>query len=206
LTQLSLPRWLRFAVGGLALLALLIATAAPIVASLGHVEAVGLYMALEPLCHQLRERSWVFGDLSAGLCIRCYGVYIGSWSPAGYSTSYQGPTNFTLNVPAPVAFSGLQAATDPTTNNRVFTWDHIPGVSWYQFWVGTLGPTRTYSSNWYLAFDQGCLDDGICSVEIPPSLLPAGAQFSWFIRGWSTAGFTTGEVAQHWVTGPNFTP
>ena len=77
MTQLSLPRWLRLALGGLALLALLIATAAPIVASLGHVEAVGLYMALEPVCHQLRERSWVFGDLSAGLCIRCYGVYSG---------------------------------------------------------------------------------------------------------------------------------
>jgi hypothetical protein len=77
LTQLFMPRWLRLALGGLALLALLMATAAPIVASLGHVEAVGLYMALEPVCHQLRERSWVFGDLSAGLCIRCYGVYSG---------------------------------------------------------------------------------------------------------------------------------
>lgn len=150
-------------------------------------------------CSVRLPKDLVFNNIS-------YSVYIGSWSPAGYSTSYQGPTNFTLNVPAPVAFSGLQAATDPTTNNRVFTWDHIPGVSWYQFWVGTLGPTRTYSSSWYLAFDQGCLDDGICSVEIPPSLLPAGAQFSWFVRGWSTAGFTTGEVAQHWVTGPNFTP
>lgn len=59
------------------MLALGLATAAPVLASLGHVEAVGLYMALEPLCHQLRERSWLFGDLSAGLCIRCYGIYAG---------------------------------------------------------------------------------------------------------------------------------
>lgn len=77
MTQLSLPRWLRIGFGLLALLALFIATAAPIVASLGHVEAVGLYMALEPFCHQLAERSWSFGDLPAGLCIRCYGVYSG---------------------------------------------------------------------------------------------------------------------------------
>ena len=77
MTQLSLPSRLRIAVAVLALLILTIATAAPIVATLGHVEAVGLYMALEPLCHQLAERSWSFGDLSAGLCIRCYGVYCG---------------------------------------------------------------------------------------------------------------------------------
>lgn len=75
--QLHLPRWLRIALASLALFALTIATAAPILASLGHVEAVGLYMALEPFCHQLAERSWSFGDLSAGLCIRCYGVYSG---------------------------------------------------------------------------------------------------------------------------------
>ena len=77
MTQLSLPRRLRIATAVIALLILGVATAAPIVATLGHVEAVGLYMALEPLCHQLAERSWSFGDLSAGLCIRCYGVYSG---------------------------------------------------------------------------------------------------------------------------------
>ena len=77
MTQLSLPRWLRIATAAVALLVLAVATAAPIVASMGHVEAVGLYMALEPLCHQFAERSWSFGDLTAGLCIRCYGVYSG---------------------------------------------------------------------------------------------------------------------------------
>lgn len=77
MTQLSLPRWLRFTIASLALVALLIATVAPVLASRGHVEAVGLYMALEPLCHQRADRSWSYGDLSAGLCIRCYGVYAG---------------------------------------------------------------------------------------------------------------------------------
>ncbi len=77
MTQPFQVGWPRIVVGALAALVLLIATAAPVVAALGHTEAVGLYMALEPLCHQLAERSWSFGDLSAGLCIRCYGVYSG---------------------------------------------------------------------------------------------------------------------------------
>ena len=77
MTQLSLPRWLRILIASLALLALVLATLAPIVATRGHVEAVGLYMALEPLCHQRADRSWSYGDLSAGLCIRCYGIYSG---------------------------------------------------------------------------------------------------------------------------------
>jgi hypothetical protein len=68
---------LRIGFAALALLAIAVATAAPLVAARGHVEAVGLYMALEPLCHQRADRSWIFGDLQAGLCIRCYGIYAG---------------------------------------------------------------------------------------------------------------------------------
>ena len=73
----TLPRSFRIGFGSLAALALVMATVAPILASLGHVEAVALYLALDPFCHQLAERSWSFGGISAGLCIRCYGVYTG---------------------------------------------------------------------------------------------------------------------------------
>ena len=61
----------------LALVPIVIATVAPLAAARGHVEAVGLYMALEPLCHQRADRSWSLGDLQAGMCIRCYGIYAG---------------------------------------------------------------------------------------------------------------------------------
>ena len=77
MTQSLIPRCLRIGFGTLALLALLTATIAPVLAAQGRVEAVGLYMALEPLCHQRADRSWSFHDLQAGLCIRCYGVYSG---------------------------------------------------------------------------------------------------------------------------------
>jgi|GEM_PF-2946690 len=64
-------------VAGAALVALAAAAAAPLLAQHGRIEAVPLYLALEFFCHQLPERSWFFGDLQAGLCVRCFGVYGG---------------------------------------------------------------------------------------------------------------------------------
>lgn len=60
-----------------ALVALIAATAAPLLASNGRVEAVPLYLALEYFCHQIPERSWSVGELQAGLCVRCFGLYGG---------------------------------------------------------------------------------------------------------------------------------
>lgn len=67
-------RLLTALVAGGALLALAAATAAPLLASHGRVEAVPLYLGLEFFCHQLPDRSWFFGDLQAGLCVRCFGL------------------------------------------------------------------------------------------------------------------------------------
>jgi uncharacterized membrane protein len=64
-------------VAAAALTAVIVATAAPLLASKGRVEAVPLYLALEYFCHQLPERSWSIGDLQAGLCVRCFGLYGG---------------------------------------------------------------------------------------------------------------------------------
>lgn len=141
-----------------------------------------------------------------------YSIYIGSWGPAGYSTGgstglgYNGPQDITLNVVAPVTISGMRATTNAQTGKRVFSWTHIPGVSWYQFWVGTISPFWTYGTNWYLAFDQGCLEDGICSIEIDAQYLPAGTTFSWYMQGWGPAGFTPGAVLNTWTQGPDYTP
>ena len=60
-----------------AVTALTAATVAPLMAAAGRVEAVPLYLALETICHQSAERSWFFGELQAGLCVRCYGLYAG---------------------------------------------------------------------------------------------------------------------------------
>lgn len=64
-------------VAAAALTALAVATAAPLLASNGRVEAVPLYLGLEYFCHQLPERSWLIGSLQAGLCVRCFGLYGG---------------------------------------------------------------------------------------------------------------------------------
>lgn len=60
-----------------ALAALAAGASAPVLASYGRVEAVPLYLGLETFCHQLPDRSWFVGNLQAGLCVRCFGIYGG---------------------------------------------------------------------------------------------------------------------------------
>jgi hypothetical protein len=64
-------------IASVAVIALMAATAAPLLAAQRRVEAVPLYLALEFVCHQLPERSWSIGELQAGLCVRCFGLYGG---------------------------------------------------------------------------------------------------------------------------------
>ncbi|MEZ5364036.1 MAG: DUF2085 domain-containing protein [Bryobacterales bacterium] len=73
---------IRLGLATLALLALSAATLAPIAAAHGRAEAVGLYIALRPLCHQRPERSWSYRELPVGLCIRCYGLHAGIFAAA----------------------------------------------------------------------------------------------------------------------------
>ncbi len=65
-----------FGVGLPAVVAL--AIAAPALAARGHVEAVAIYLALEPFCHQDAARSWTFEGIPAAMCIRCMGAYLGA--------------------------------------------------------------------------------------------------------------------------------
>ena len=64
-------------IASVAVIALMAATAAPLLAAQRRVEAVPLYLALEFVCHQMPERSWSIGELQAGLCVRCFGLYGG---------------------------------------------------------------------------------------------------------------------------------
>ena len=54
------------------------AAAAPLRAAQGGVEALVLYAAFSPFCHQYADRSWSLLGEPLAVCIRCWGVYSGA--------------------------------------------------------------------------------------------------------------------------------
>lgn len=54
------------------------AAAAPLLAAQGRIEALVLYAAFSPFCHQYDDRSWHLLGEPLAVCIRCLGVYFGA--------------------------------------------------------------------------------------------------------------------------------
>lgn len=53
---------------------------APLAAATAHPAAAALlYMLFAPLCHQLRERSFLLLGFPLAVCARCTGIYLGVW-------------------------------------------------------------------------------------------------------------------------------
>ncbi len=104
-------------IGLAAVVALVAATVAPLLAGRGRVEAVPLYLALEFVCHQLPERSWSIGELQAGLCVRCFGLY------GGLLLAAVGGLRFSRNLLATgVLIIGLSWAVEAVGWNRPADW------------------------------------------------------------------------------------
>ena len=145
-----------------------------------------------------------------------YGLYMSSWGPGGLSTGglggaaegWIGPANFTINAPAPGTIQGLSSSANGSTGKSVFAWNHQPGVTWYQFWVGTVFGTNitTYDTGWLLSFDLNCEDDDICEYEVDNTLLPGGNSYKWYVQGWSPGGLTIGTVSGTGFSEGDFTP
>ncbi|MDA1315049.1 MAG: DUF2085 domain-containing protein [Acidobacteria bacterium] len=77
-------------------------TAAPLLAAQGRVEALVLYAAFSPFCHQSADRSWyLFGEPLA-VCIRCLGIYCG----AALGSIFLSGAASARNLPAAIAFCG----------------------------------------------------------------------------------------------------
>jgi len=70
----ALPSALPLLFGGLATAALL----APMLAAHSRAEAVALYVAFSPFCHQNVARSWHLLGEPLALCVRCLGFYWGA--------------------------------------------------------------------------------------------------------------------------------
>lgn len=54
--------------------------AAPLLAATAHATAAALlYVLFAPLCHQVRDRSFLFLGFPLAVCARCTGIYLGVW-------------------------------------------------------------------------------------------------------------------------------
>ena len=71
-------RVLSVAFGVFFLLAVGLGALAPVLASAGYAKVVGLYLFFEPVCRQDLTNSWSYHGISAALCIRCSGAYLGA--------------------------------------------------------------------------------------------------------------------------------
>lgn len=77
-------------------------TAAPLLAAHGRIEALVLYAAFSPFCHQYADRSWCLLGEPLAVCIRCLGVYCG----AALGGIFLSGATSARNLPAAIAFCG----------------------------------------------------------------------------------------------------
>ena len=77
----------------------------------------------------------------------------------------------------PIAPTGVIAANQPT-----FTWNAVPGASWYYLWVSDW--SGHVLDQWYDGWN--ICAGGVCSVT-PPITLRGGGQ-RWWVQAWSSGG------------------
>lgn len=108
------------------------------------------------------------------------------------------------NYPEPGATLGNGNADWPP-----FTFQHFPGVEWYQIWIGTdestnYGTTSLYQ--WYPAFDtsdSATPGSGICNEQtnictIPTDIWLPDGSYSWWMTYW-TPGDTLNTINLNWT-------
>ena len=79
----------------------------------------------------------------------------------------------------------------------IYTWQAVPGASWYELWVNDSAQSKKLDQ-WYTTAGVGCpAGTGLCSVAPSVPLAPGAA--TWWIRSWSPAGYGP------WSLGLSFT-
>ncbi len=85
-----------------------------------------------------------------------------------------------LLPPTALTPSGL---VDPLNSMPTYSWEAVPGATWYKLWVNA--STGNVTQQWVRAAAVGCSDGaGICSISTKV-VLPGG-EGTWWVRGWSS--------------------
>jgi hypothetical protein len=85
--------------------------------------------------------------------------------------------------PVPAAAT-LISPSGTATNNPTYTWDEVPGSTWYYLWVD--GPAGNVHKQWYTAAQANC-NGTTCSLSNVTPGLTAGT-YTWWIQTWNAAG------------------
>jgi hypothetical protein len=119
--------------------------------------------------------------------------YIQTWNSSGYGPWSSGQA-FIVDVPAAATLLAPSGA--GVTATPIYTWNAVPGATWYELWVNDSSQARKIDI-WYTAAGVGCASGGTCSVAPSVPLAPGTA--TWWIQWWGPSGYGS------WSQGMSFT-
>jgi hypothetical protein len=125
-------------------------------------------------------------NLSAGN----YTFWVQGWNPAGYGPWSNG-VNFNVLLPDPTTL--ISPAGDIVSSAPAYTWNEVPGVTWYYLWVND--PSGNVLKHWYTSAQASC-NGSSCSIT--PDITLNGGAHTWWIQTWNNAGYGP------WSTGMTF--
>ena len=163
---------------------------------------------------QTKHTQWILaadlGCENAGQCTLLPNValgngdyvwYVQTWGPGGYNDNTANPwvIGNTLAIDTVIPDQPVLGAPTGVINNPspAFTWEHLPGVAYYQIWAGTTSLEQVHTG-WYWSEDLSCTTSGICTLNVPGLSLASG-NYVWYLQAYTPAG--VGE----WSEGRNFT-
>jgi hypothetical protein len=116
------------------------------------------------------------------------------WGPGGMGAE-SALGSFNVNAPAagtaiPSLPRGVQLI-----NPSAFTWNHVPGVAWYQVWIGTAAELEQRHMGWYRAETLGCTVSSACTLTLE-GLALANGDYTWYIQTYTPAGLGPWSAGQ----------
>ena len=109
--------------------------------------------------------------------------WIQTWNSIGYGPWSAG-IYFTISPPGQATL--ISPSGTITTKTPTYTWNAVPGSTWYYLWVNDSIGTKIVQ--WYTASEAGCASGtGTCSVTPSINLAPGKGQ--WWIQTWNPVGY-----------------
>jgi hypothetical protein len=127
--------------------------------------------------------------------------WIQTWNAHGYgpwSTGMGFAVNASPGAAGLISPSGVITESKPT-----YTWNSVPGATWYYLWVNDSSGTRV--QQWYESGAAGCHSGtGACSVKPDTGLASGNA--TWWVQTWNSAGFGSWSGAMSFAVNPAAPP
>jgi hypothetical protein len=100
----------------------------------------------------------------------------------------------------------ITPSSDVVGTTIAFTWQAVPGATWYLLWLGKTDTTLVIQQ-WYTASQADCATGGTCTITLTPPTSGGGA-FLWYIRTWGGVDgawslgnlFTVNDPVEAWST------